>query len=40
MLVIAANAGQETDSLRAIAAEYQNEGTAFHGDFRARLQIV
>src|SRR5258706_15867535 len=40
MFVVAANTGQESNHLRAIAATYKHEAAAFHGDLRAGLQIV
>src|SRR6266849_5179155 len=40
MFVVAANTGQESNHLRAIATKYEHQGAAFDRDFRAGLQIV
>src|SRR2546429_6511618 len=40
VVVVAASGGQQADGLRAIAAEDQHQGAAFHRQFRAQLQVV
>src|SRR6266446_9637315 len=40
MFVVAANAGQESNHLRAIAAQDEHQGAAFDRDLRTGLQIV
>ena len=40
MLVVAARTGEQSNDLRAIAAEDQNQRAALHGGFRVHLQVV
>src|SRR5262249_41118856 len=40
LLVITARRSEKADALRAIAAENENERTAFYGDFGSRFQIA
>src|SRR6476661_3116584 len=40
MLVVAPHARQESDDLRAIAAEHQHERAALHGEFGANLEVI